>query len=83
MLEHRVAPQVLVEERLAENADTLGRLFRTQLQAIPSRRVKQARCAARTRPACSWLGRGCCEAKLGRCCAGAWQGAAECHRHPA
>lgn len=30
-----------MEERLAENADTLGRLFRTQLQAIPSHRIKQ------------------------------------------
>ena len=38
---NRTRAQVLVEERLAENADTLGRLFRTQLQAIPSPRIKQ------------------------------------------
>lgn len=35
--------QVLVEERLAEKADTLGRVLRERLLAIPSDRVKAVR----------------------------------------
>ena len=33
--------QVLVEEKLAERSDAMGRLLRTQLQAIQSPRITQ------------------------------------------
>ena len=35
----QAALQVLVDENLAENAQTLGKLLRSQLQAIPSSRI--------------------------------------------
>ena len=37
------ALQVLVDEKLAENAERLGKLLRSQLQAIPSQRVVTVR----------------------------------------
>jgi ornithine--oxo-acid transaminase len=39
----RAALEVLVEERLAENADRLGALLRARLSAIPSPMVKAVR----------------------------------------
>ena len=37
------ALRVLVEEKLPENAERLGKLLRGQLQAIPSSRIVEAR----------------------------------------
>ena len=37
----QAALQVLVDERLAENADRLGQLLRLQLQAIGSPRIQE------------------------------------------
>ena len=39
----RVRAQVLVDERLAERAQHLGELFRRELSAIPSQRVRVVR----------------------------------------
>ena len=39
------ALKVLVEERLAENSDRLGKLLRSQLQAIQSPRIQEVRAA--------------------------------------
>ena len=37
----QAALQVLVDENLAENSERLGKLLRSQLQAIPSSRVSK------------------------------------------
>jgi acetylornithine/succinyldiaminopimelate/putrescine aminotransferase len=36
-------PQVLVDEKLSDNAEALGRIFRARLSAIPSPRIKAVR----------------------------------------